>query len=305
MLRLAVVAGQGSRVGSGLSTVLGDDSGGGGGGHDKTRLQNPPNLPTRTFPSLATRHPHVLKTGYHPGTNRIQICQLRIVSGAWDTTIMYSSDVRLHALALMGRGVSLRSISMSTGISRATLHDWREHPEISVSPRAVCSRCAANPTLPEPQADYAYLLGLYLGDGCISLAGARDKKVWKLRIMCADAWPGLLLECERAMSCVRPASKVSTRQNVGCVEVMSSSRHWPCLFPQHGPGRKHLRKIELQPWQRTIVMANPGRFAAGCSTLTVVAGLTGYGHISRRRPLVRVCAISIYQRVQRHSPVVR
>jgi hypothetical protein len=35
--------------------------------------------------------------------------------------------------------------------------------------------------LPEPQADYAYLLGLYLGDGCISLAGARDKKVRKLR----------------------------------------------------------------------------------------------------------------------------
>jgi hypothetical protein len=176
---------------------------------------------------------------------------------------MYGSDVRLHALALIARGVSLRSISMSTGISRATLHDWREHPEISVSPRAVCFRCAANPTLPEPQADYSYLLGLYLGDGCISLAGARDKKVWKLRIMCADAWPGLLLECERAMSSIRPTSKVSTRQNAGCVEVMSCSRHWPCLFPQHGPGRKHMREIELQPWQRTIVMANPGRLARG------------------------------------------
>jgi hypothetical protein len=164
----------------------------------------------------------------------------------------------------MRYGISLRSISMSTGISRATLHDWREHPEkISVSPRATCSRCADNPTLPEPQADYAYLLGLYLGDGCISLAGPRDKKVWKLRIMCADTWPGLLLECERAMSTVRPANKVRTQQNVGCTEVMSCSRHWPCLFPQHGLGRKHMRKIELQPWQRTIVMANPGCFARG------------------------------------------
>lgn len=196
--------------------------------------------------------------------------------------IMYSSDIRLHALALMRRGISLRSISMSTGISRATLHDWREHPEkISVSPRATCSRCADNPTLPEPQADYAYLLGLYLGDGCISLAGARDKRVWKLRIMCADTWPGLLLECERAMSTVRPANKVRTQQNVGCTEVMSCSRHWPCLFPQHGLGRKHMRKIELQPWQRTIVMANPGCFARGLFHSTVIAGLTGYGHISR------------------------
>ncbi len=42
---------------------------------------------------------------------------------------MYSSEVRGHAIALMERGVSLRSISMSTGVNRATLRDWREHPE--------------------------------------------------------------------------------------------------------------------------------------------------------------------------------
>jgi len=108
-------------------------------------------------------------------------------------------------------GISLRSISISTGISRATLHDWREHP-VSTNQRATCPRCAPSPMLPEPQADYAYLLGLYLGDGCISLAGARDKRVWKLRIACADVWPGLRRECERAMTAVRPGNKVFTRQ---------------------------------------------------------------------------------------------
>ena len=162
----------------------------------------------------------------------------------------------------MERGVSLRSISRSTGISRATLHDWREHP-VSANPRAVCPRCAPSPMLPEPQADYVYLLGLYLGDGCISRASTRDKDVWKLRIMCADAWPGLRQECAQAMSDVRPQNKVRTRQLPGCTEVISCSRHWPCLFPQHGPGRKHMRTIELQPWQRTIVTANAGRFARG------------------------------------------
>ena len=50
---------------------------------------------------------------------------------------MYSAEIRRHAVALMERGMSLRSISMSTGISRATLYDWREHP-ISANPRAVC-----------------------------------------------------------------------------------------------------------------------------------------------------------------------
>ncbi|MBB4855083.1 hypothetical protein HNP40_002475 [Mycobacteroides chelonae] len=24
-----------------------------------------------------------------------------------------------------------------------------------------------------------------------------------------------------------------------CVDVAMYSKHWPCLFPQHGPGRKH------------------------------------------------------------------
>ena len=185
------------------------------------------------------------------------------VSTACDNPAMYSANVRRHAVALIESGFSLRSISMSTGINRATLREWCEHPERSVNPRAVCPRCAARPTLPEPHADYAYLLGLYLGDGCISRAGARARQVWKLRIICADAWPGLVQECARVMSTVRPGNKVRTQQLVGCSEVISCSKHWPCLLPQHGPGKKHLRKIELQPWQRTIVMEKPGCFARG------------------------------------------
>jgi hypothetical protein len=176
----------------------------------------------------------------------------------------------------MERGVSLRGISLSTGVNRATLRDWREHPEKALN-RATCPRCADSPCLPEPHADYAYLLGLYLGDGCISRAGARDKEVWKLRIMCADAWPGLIQECERAIQSIRPINKVSTQQKVGCTEVICCSRHWPCLFPQHGPGRKHMRKIELEPWQRTIVTRNAGHFARG------LFHSDGYRGISRVR----------------------
>jgi hypothetical protein len=102
-----------------------------------------------------------------------------------------------------------------------------------------------------------------LGDGCISFASAKGKKVWKLRIVCADAWPGIIQECQEAMTAIRPGNRVSIQQKAGCAEVISRSRHWPCLFPQHGPGRKHMRRIELRAWQRTIVMAYPGRFARG------------------------------------------
>ena len=129
--------------------------------------------------------------------------------------------------------------------------------------RSYCPRCGNDTTLPEPRADYAYLLGLYLGDGCISVVGNPAKGVWKLRVICADAWPGLVQECVWAMQAVRPTSKVMLQRKQGCQEVASCSRHWPCLFPQHGLGKKHLRQIELQPWQQAIVTELPGEFARG------------------------------------------
>ncbi len=177
---------------------------------------------------------------------------------------MYGSDVRRNAVALMEHGISLRSISMSIGISRATLHDWREHPEISTNPRAVRPRCAANPTLPIPSAAYAYLLGLQLGDGCTSdgctsLACARDKGVWKLRIICSDTWPGLLLECERAMSIVRPASKVRTQQNVGRTEVMITRHFLRYPYRRRPPSHK------IRPYRGFPQAAPPGRRGLGSS----------------------------------------
>lgn len=158
--------------------------------------------------------------------------------------------------------MSLRAVSMATGINRSTLRDWRDYPEKECAQRADCPRCTAVPSLLEPCADYAYLLGLYLGDGCISRAGSKEKDVWALRIICADAWPGLLAECVRAMRAIRP-NKVVTVQKQGCTEVFSCSKHWPCLFPQHGPGKKHHRRIELEPWQRDIVQDHPADFVRG------------------------------------------
>jgi hypothetical protein len=65
------------------------------------------------------------------------------------------------------------------------------------------------------------------------------------------------------MAAVMPTSSVCRVQRIGCTEVKSTSKHWPCLFPQHGPGRKHERTIELVPWQQAIVRMYPGLFARG------------------------------------------
>jgi hypothetical protein len=60
--------------------------------------------------------------------------------------------------------------------------------------------------------------------------------------------------------------------------VYSLSKHWPCLFPQHGPGRKHERKIELTAWQQDLVDADPRPLlrgllhSDGCRVLNWVNG---------------------------------
>ena len=49
----------------------------------------------------------------------------------------------------------------------------------------------------------------------------------------------------------------------GAVVTTVSWKHWPCLFPQHGPGRKHERPIVLADWQEQVVWAFPGPFLRG------------------------------------------
>jgi hypothetical protein len=110
------------------------------------------------------------------------------------------------------------------------------------------------------ESSYAYLLGLYLGDGHI-VHGPRD--VYVLAIACSDDWPGLMAAARQAMAAVMPASSVCGVKQTGCTMKKSYSKHWACLFPQHGPGRKHQRKIELAQWQEVIVRKYPGEFARG------------------------------------------
>jgi len=69
--------------------------------------------------------------------------------------------------------------------------------------------------------------------------------------------------CQEAMEAVMPGRRVGRVQRLGCTDVSSFSKHWPCLFPQHGPGMKHTRPIVLTPWQVAIVMEHPKEFLRG------------------------------------------
>ena len=65
------------------------------------------------------------------------------------------------------------------------------------------------------------------------------------------------------MRAVKPGGRPHRRSRPGCVITTVSWKHWPCLFPQHGPGPKHARPIVLEDWQRAIVEAHPGAFLRG------------------------------------------
>ncbi|MDG4805219.1 transcriptional regulator [Micromonospora sp. WMMD1120] len=142
---------------------------------------------------------------------------------------------------------------------RTVWHWCNDRPDAKQqSTQLRCFRCRAGVDSPTDPGSYAYLLGLYLGDGHL----VTSARVPVLRIYCSDDWPGLIEACDVAMRAVL-ASKVQRVQKQGCVGVQSYGLHWPCLLPQHGPGKKHERPIVLADWQRPIIEQHPGDFLRG------------------------------------------
>jgi hypothetical protein len=169
---------------------------------------------------------------------------------------MYGEETRGPALTAIAAGESLNSISRRLGVSRATLRDWRDRAVTAERP-AACPRCS-NGQLPD--GPYAHLLGLYLGEGCLSKL---KNDVYSLRIACDDSYPRLVDEAAEVIAAVHPARPVHRVQALGHISLVSYWKHWPCLFPQHGAGPKHLRRIELVEWQREIVASHPELFLRG------------------------------------------
>ncbi|WP_433282224.1 terminase gpP N-terminus-related DNA-binding protein [Micromonospora sp. CA-244673] len=173
---------------------------------------------------------------------------------------MHPPEIRARARQVFLSGATVAEAARSVGLNYRTVWHWcRDRPTPAVQGTALrCFRCREDVRVPTDPAAYAYLLGLYLGDGHL----VTTARVPVLRISCSNSWPGLISACDDAMRSVL-AEKVQRVPQQGCVNVQSYGKHWPCLFPQHGPGKKHERPIVLADWQRTIVEAQPGDFLRG------------------------------------------
>ena len=175
---------------------------------------------------------------------------------------------------LVETGLNDCAIARLTQLPRSTVRDWRTSqrwkprspiPGISGhrAPMSGCPECEGPihdlDGLPD---SYAYLLGLYLGDGCLS---EHRRGVFRLRISLDARYPGIISECMAPTRAVLPENRqhVQPMHQARGVEVSTYSRQLRCLFPQHAPGRKHERRIILADWQERIVSRRPDLLLRG------------------------------------------
>lgn len=145
-------------------------------------------------------------------------------------------------------------IARCTGIPRGTVRDWVK--------KGAPGRRRARWIDPAdvPKQEYAYLLGLYLGDGYICRTG----RTFRLRIAMDSRYPAIIEEARASVAAVLAPNHGSVQRYPGnMVEVCGYSSSLPRLFPQHGPGPKDQRPIVLESWQEEIVDDPPEQFLRG------------------------------------------
>lgn len=176
---------------------------------------------------------------------------------------MHPPAVRAEALALVAEGLGDCEVARRMGLPRETIRGWRAPVYERKQPVATCPRCweAARPMW-FSDTDYAELLGLYLGDGHI----VRARRTYRLRLF-LDSTQSEIIESARSLleRCFAGNGVGVSRTAKGSTTIVSVySRHLPCLFPQHGSGKKHTRPIVLEDWQQACLDTAPVNFIRGC-----------------------------------------
>ncbi len=151
-------------------------------------------------------------------------------------------------MALIELGKSNAEISRSTGVPKSTVGAWRHGRGTRIHRRVATATAAWRPKAPSA---YCYLLGVYLGDGCISVQSQGSAV---LVVVLDSRYPDIVARVEVAITCVFPDTPVNRFHRMGGSATLLQARHpaLPFAFPQHGPGQKHTRPIKLVAWQRAL-----------------------------------------------------
>jgi hypothetical protein len=141
--------------------------------------------------------------------------------------------------ALLAEGLSVAEASRRAGIPRSTVRTWlSEGLDQRLETRVdrpqtgePCELCLYVRNLPEQP--YAYLLGLYLGDGCIA---SHARGVYRLRIIQDQKYVNLIQQCKLAMHTVI-STRVGLVQRQGCKEIVRIRSIGPACFLSMASGQ--------------------------------------------------------------------
>lgn len=168
---------------------------------------------------------------------------------------MKDIQILKQAKILHKQGLSNRKIAQQLSVHHTTIAYWlKKNFQVTTKSITVIDKNNTN--------IYSYILGLYLGDGYIN----KMKRTYKLRIFLDAKYPNIITECINNLQTLFPNNKIHTvnnyhNNNLSYVSIGVYSNQLPNLFPQHGTGKKHQRKITLQPWQTQII--NPEKLLRG------------------------------------------
>jgi intein-encoded DNA endonuclease-like protein len=167
----------------------------------------------------------------------------------------YNNAIKNKAITLHENGECPFRISKILNISRSTIRYWLENKD-----KPIKEKFNPKQLLEEQKESYSYCLGLYLGDGYI----CKTRRTYRLRIFQTAKYKNLVRLCQHNLKTILPNNKISlVDKKCNCTVISVYNNDLPLMFPQHGSGKKHERKISLKNWQKKIVDLYPKEFIKG------------------------------------------
>lgn len=171
----------------------------------------------------------------------------------------YSIELINEARRLESLNTPKTKIAKELGVPRGTVRYWLQNNGV---PQRQPKYPPILEHLEEHKEDYAYLLGLYLGDGDIS----KVRKTLRLRIFLDSKHVEIEQKVKGALQRVFYKNKTTSykaHKNSNCKTVYVYYSKIDDYFLPGGLGRKHTRPIVLHDWQTKIIKEVPAPFLVG------------------------------------------
>lgn len=199
-------------------------------------------------------------------------CKLYLTTNSAINTSMVKKSTKRKSVAeynsamdSYSSGMSIKDISEKMKINRSTISNWvcgatgvsytskvKHYSKLPNEYDPVKFMQSLNPSITNEHRNnvYSYILGLYLGDGCINKF-ARTKR---LNVSCDEKYPELNNHISNMFEYLFGSPvKIIHKKNSKCIDICYSNCNLGLLFPQDGKGKKHDRCIYLTEWQRGII----------------------------------------------------